>query len=149
METHISSLLIAQNVINPVLGNLGLLTGPQFFGRLIPALISMGIVIGVIVFVFYLIYGAIQWISSGGDKMQMEQARSKLTNALVGITLLLGFFAILNLVECFFGIGLRQVTVGPFNISLTSSINCPRGGGGGGAERRLGAFGREFDGGAA
>lgn len=122
--------LIAQEVGNPVLPDaLRNLSGPQFFGNLIPALISFGLVIGVIIFVFFLVWGGIQWISSGGDKGQMEQARSKIFNALVGIIILLSFFAILNLVECFFGFGLRQLEVGPYNISFTSGLNCGGGGG--------------------
>jgi hypothetical protein len=124
MQTFLPQ-LIAQEVGNPVLPDtLRNLSGSQFFSRLIPALISFGLVIGVLFFVFYLIYGGIQWISSGGDKGQMEQARSKIFNALIGIIVLLSFFAILNIVECFFGIGLRQMEVGPFNITFTSGLNC-------------------------
>lgn len=122
------SQLLAQEINNPALpDNLRDLTGTEFFGNLIPALISFAIVIGVIFFVFYLIYGAIQWISSGGDKGQMEQAKSKISNALIGIFILLSFFAILNLVECFFGIGLRRLDVGPFNITFTSGLSCQGG----------------------
>jgi hypothetical protein len=51
--------------------------------------------------------------------MKMEQARNRITTALVGIVILLSFVGILNLVEIFFGIGLRRVEVGPFNIQLT------------------------------
>lgn len=122
--------LLAQEINNPALPtDLGSLTGSEFFGRLIPALISFGLVIGAIFFIFYLIYGGIQWISSGGDKVQMESARSKITNALIGIIVLFAFFAILNLVECFFGIGLRQFEVGPFQINFSSSPFCPAAGG--------------------
>ena len=124
METLILSSLIAQEIGNPALGPLGILTGPEFFGKLIPALVGLGFVIGAIVFVFILIYGAILWITSGGDKMKMESARSKISNALIGVVILLGFFAILNLVSCFFGIGIGQITVGEFNITF-SGVICP------------------------
>ena len=124
METLIVSPLIAQIISNPALGDLGALTGPEFFGKLIPALVGLGFVIGAIVFVFILIYGAIQWISSGGDKMKMESARSNIASALVGVVILLGFFAILNLVSCFFGIGIGRINVGEFNITF-SGVICP------------------------
>jgi hypothetical protein len=118
--------LIAQEINNPALpGGLVDLSGSDFFGRLIPALLSFALVVGTIFFVSYLIYGGIQWISSGGDKMKIEQARSKISNALVGVIVLLAFFAILNLVECFFGIGLRQIEVGSFQINFSSSLFCP------------------------
>ena len=128
-----SSQLIAQSINNPALGEFGNMNPGAFFGGLISALLSLGLVIGAIVFLFYFILGGIGWISSGGDKMKLEQAKSRIANALIGIVVLLSFVAILNLVECFFGIGLRQVSVGPFSISFTSQLNCGGGGGGDGA----------------
>ena len=123
--------LIAQSINNPALpGDLGSLSGSEFFGRLIPALLSLALVIGAIIFLFYFLLGAINWITSGGDKMKVEQARNRITTALVGVIILLSFIAVLNLLELFFGIGLREVRVGPFQIyflgsqSSSSSITC-------------------------
>jgi len=113
--------LIAQTINNRALGPLGNLSPTEFFSGLIPALLSLGFVIGVIVFIFIFIIGAIGLIASGGDKMKMEQARSRIVTALIGITILLSFFAILSLTEHFFGIGLRQIEVGPFRIELTGN----------------------------
>ena len=123
--------LIAQSINNPALGEFGNMNPGAFLGGLISALLSLGFVIGAILFLFYFIMGGISWITSGGDKMKMEQARSKITTAIVGLVILLSFFAVLNLTECFFGIGLREITVGPLNISFTSELNCGGGGGGG------------------
>src|SRR5574339_594069 len=96
---------------NPAIPGLG--SSPtEFFGNLIPAALGLLLVIGVVVFVFYLILGAIDWISSGGDKAKYESAKHKISTAIIGITILLSFFAILSLVECFCGIGLRGITVG-------------------------------------
>ena len=110
---------------NPALGpNLSNMDPQTFFGNLIPAILSLLFVIGIVAFVFYLIMGGIQWITAGGDKGKLEVAKQHLTQAMIGITILLSFFAILNLTECFFGIGLRAVTIGAFNISLTGSMTC-------------------------
>ena len=125
-------LLIAQQINNPALGTLGALNGVQFFSNLIPSLLSALVVIGVLMFTFYLIWGAIDWITSGGDKGRVEAAKGKVTNAVIGIVVLLSFFAILSLVECFFGIGLRQINIGPFNVSLSGSTMCGGTGGTGG-----------------
>ena len=110
--------LLAQTINNPTLGNLGNLNGAQFFDRLFPALVSLGLTIGAIAFLFMLIWGGVEWITSGGDKVRNEAARQRVTNALTGIVILFSVFAILNLVECFFGIGLRQIYVGPFQIGF-------------------------------
>lgn len=118
--------LLAQQIRNPAI-DLPFSNGTAFFNSFIPALIGLAFVIGAIVFLLMLVTGAISWITSGGDKIRLEAARSKITNALVGIVVLLGFFAILNFVECFFGFGLRQITVGPFNIGFLSQAVCPGG----------------------
>jgi len=127
INLYISSL--AQVIHNPALGGLGSLPGPQFFAQLIPALIGLAFVVGVFAFVFYFLFGAVSWIVAGGDKVAIEVARSRVTHAVVGLTVLLLTFAVLNLFECFFGIGLRNVAIGPFNISFVGTYFCPSTGG--------------------
>ena len=98
---------------NPVLGpNLQKKTGLEFFQAFIPRLITLGLIIGVVVFLFIIIIGAIQWISSGGDKSALEASKSKITNALVGILVLFAVFAILKLIENFFGITILTLDIG-------------------------------------
>lgn len=116
---------IAQTINNPAVGKLGSLNGSQFLGRLIPALLGVGLTIGAVVFLFVLIIGAVEWITSGGDKVRYESARDKITKGLIGIFILFCFFVILNLVECFFGIGLRQIAVGELSIGFKGSPFCP------------------------
>jgi hypothetical protein len=111
-------------ITNPALGTFGAQGGVNFLSNLLPAVLGAILVIGVLVFLFTFLTGAIQYISSGGDKGGAEAAKQKLTNSIIGVTILLGFFAILSVVECFFGIGLRQISIGPFNVSLTGSIVC-------------------------
>jgi len=111
---------------NPALNGSSLagMRGATFLGNLLPAVMGAILVIGVVIFLFTFLLGAIEWISSGGDKGKMESAKSKLTNALIGIVILLGFFAIVSFLECFFGIGLRQITIGSFNVSLSGNAVC-------------------------
>jgi hypothetical protein len=115
---------LSQKISNPALGSFGNQTGAEFLSNLLPALISGFFVVGVTVFLFMLLLGGIQWISSGGDKGKAEMAKQTLTNAGIGVFILLSFFAILTFVECFFGIGLRQVTIGEYNISFMGSPVC-------------------------
>jgi len=71
----------------------------------------LGFVIGVIVFFFMLITGAIQWISSGGDKQAVESARGKVGNALIGLIILFAVFAIIQILNTFFGLKLLELTL--------------------------------------
>lgn len=116
--------LVAQQINNPILGpGLQNLSGVGFFQRLVPALVGLGFVIGVVIFFFIMLAGAIQWITSSGDKAAIEAARSKLTNALVGIVILFSLFAIVSVIENFFGINILQINIAGLQIG---------GGGGGG-----------------
>ena len=98
---------------NPVLNTtLQGQTGINFFGNLIPRLVTLGLIIGVLIFFFIMIIGAIQWISSGGDKNALEEAKHKITNAIIGIVILFSVFAILKLIENFFGVSILTLDIG-------------------------------------
>lgn len=111
--------LLAQAINNPVLGpGLGSLNGVGFFQRLLPALISGGLIAGTVIFFIMLLIGAVQWISSGGDKAKTEEARGRITNALVGLVILLSLFAIANLISNFFGVNILQLNLRPLFIDV-------------------------------
>lgn len=90
--------------------------GVGFFRALLPNLVGLGLAIGIIVFFFVMLIGAIRWIASGADKAELEQARSQITNGLVGIVLLLSLFALIKVLETFFGIDLLTLDIGPLTI---------------------------------
>ncbi|OGM09774.1 hypothetical protein A2W13_01170 [Candidatus Woesebacteria bacterium RBG_16_36_11] len=107
-------------ITNPIFGQplTDLLNeGPfAFFQRLIPALVGIGFVVGVIIFVFIMIIGAIQWISSGGDKASVEAARGKVMNAIIGLIVLFVVFALIKLIETFFTINILELDIGVLRI---------------------------------
>ena len=101
---------LAQDSIgNPALGPKlqGFLGGSDpgftFIGTLVPNLITLAFIIAAIIFVFTFIAGAIGWIGSGGDKGAIESARGKITSAIIGMVILFALFAIIKVVEYFFG----------------------------------------------
>lgn len=59
----------------------------------------------VLAFVFLLI-GGIRWITAGGDEKNVAAARNMITAALIGLVVVLVAFAIVKLVETFFGISI-------------------------------------------
>jgi hypothetical protein len=79
----------------------------------LPRLISSGgnamaIVIGfaVILTLVMLLWGAILWITSEGDKQKLAAARSRLIYAIIGLVLVFLSFAIVGLVGNVFGVKL-------------------------------------------
>jgi hypothetical protein len=98
---------------NPVLPDqLQHMSGIQYLQKMLPNLIGLAFIIGCIIFFFMLLMGAIQWISSGGDKGKLESARGRITSAIIGIVILLSVFAIMKLVEIFFGINILTLDIG-------------------------------------
>jgi hypothetical protein len=73
-------------------------------GLLISRAIGVALLLaGILVFV-YLVWGGIQWITSGGDKGKTEEARSRITSALIGLAIVAAAWAIMQLIAFFFGI---------------------------------------------
>ena len=63
-----------------------------------------------------MLIGGIQWISSGGDEQGLEAARGKISNALIGMVILFATFAIISLIQTFFGIQILTIDIGPLVI---------------------------------
>jgi len=81
-------------------------------GGLVGAIIQILLIIAIIICLFYLIYGGVRYIMSGGDKGKVDQARNTLVAALVGLIIALASFFIVGLVLGFFtGHGLGALTV--------------------------------------
>lgn len=70
----------------------------------------------VIAFIMLLV-GGIRWIIAGGDEKAVEKARNTITAALIGLVVVLVSFALIKLVETFFGI---NILTG--NVSIPTAI---------------------------
>jgi TRAP-type C4-dicarboxylate transport system permease small subunit len=88
-------------------GALGGLTFPS----IISAMIRLAVVVAAIVFFFILVIGGIRWIASGGDKAQTEAARNQITSALVGLVIVFAAWAIVALINVFFGINIFALAI--------------------------------------
>ena len=66
------------------------------------------VLLGGIAFLIYLVWGALEWMTASGDKADIDKARHKITNALIGLTILVGSYAIILFVEKVFGISLLK-----------------------------------------
>ena len=78
---------------------------------IVSGLIKMALVVTAIVFFFILVVGGIKWIASGGDKAQTESARNQITAALVGLVIVFAAWAIIALIQTFFGINIFQLSI--------------------------------------
>lgn len=61
-------------------------------------IISIFFTVGGLGVVIYFVWGAVDWILSGGDKEKISNARKKMTNAIIGLVLLSLSYVIINIV---------------------------------------------------
>lgn len=73
-------------------------------GALIASFIGALILVGGIATLVYMMIGAVQWITAGGDKGKIDKARDKITQSVVGLGVLAGTFALFAVIQYFFGI---------------------------------------------
>lgn len=76
------------------------------FGGFLSNILSGVMVIAVLMVLLYLIWGAIEWISSGGDKGKVEKARNRMTQAVIGLIVLAATLALMTIVQNFLGVRL-------------------------------------------
>lgn len=82
-------------------------------GSLISNIVSMALIVAAILVFLFLVWGGIQWIMSGGDKAGVESARNRITAALIGLAIVASAWAIIKIIETFFGI---TIVSGPLSI---------------------------------
>lgn len=78
--------------------------------------------VGAGLFVLYhLIFGALEWIQSGGDKEKVEKARKRITTAVTGLVMLFIVLGLVVLIEQVFGFGLGFTA--PIKITRFATTN--------------------------
>lgn len=80
--------------------------GAGIFVNAISNIIGFLTAVAIIWFIFQFLLGAIGWISAGGDKGKLEQARSKLANAFVGIIIVFTALVLVSAVGALLGINI-------------------------------------------
>ena len=106
------------NLLGPVLAQIDLVPTGQFanlgtitIAGLVSAAVILILVIAALVFFFMLIFGGIKYITSGGDKAQTEAARGTITAALIGLVIVFSAWAIITLINAFFGIDILSLDI--------------------------------------
>lgn len=79
------------------------------FGGFLGSILSFVVVIAVILVLLYLVWGAIEWITSGGDKGKLEKARNRMFQSVIGIIVLSGTLAFLMIIQQFLGICILSI----------------------------------------
>ena len=82
-------------------------------GTLIQGAVQGALLIAALLVFAYLIWGGIQWITSGGDKGKTQEARDRITAALVGLAVVASAWAVMLIIQYFFGISVLSGNITP------------------------------------
>ncbi len=87
--------------------------GVTVVSNFIQQMVTLLFVVGFLAFFFMFLLGGIRWITSGGDKGQVESARSQIVQAITGLVVLVSVYAVAKLLQSIFGINLINVDLTP------------------------------------
>ncbi len=105
-----NNLQLAQINLQNNLGNFSQ-AGNLTIEGMVSGFISLILVLAGLAFFFILVIGGVKWILSGGDKAHTEAARNQITAALVGLVIVFSAWAIVGLINTFFGINLMKLDI--------------------------------------
>jgi len=72
-------------------------------GDFVSKILTFAFLIAILVVLVMLIWGAFEWIASGGDKEAVGKARNRIINALIGLAVLAIAFALAKVAATFLG----------------------------------------------
>lgn len=79
--------------------------GEDAAGSIIGNVLTIILLAAVILALFFLIWGGIRWITSGGDKAKVETARNTIVAAIIGLIVAFVAFFVVQLLLNIFGLG--------------------------------------------
>lgn len=98
---------VLSQITNPVLDDLiGAGEGDAAVAELMARLFRTIVVVGGLALLLYLAWGGINWIMAGGDKAKIDEAKDRITNAVIGMIILVGTVAIAIFLSEVFGFDL-------------------------------------------
>lgn len=98
-------LALLAKISNPALSeDLGSGNPTDVLGRFISSWWGVAYVAAGIIFLLYLVWGAIEWAIAGANKDRVENAKNKISNALIGLLLVAASYALIKLVGFVLGI---------------------------------------------
>lgn len=85
--------------------------GYSDLGQFITAALNLAFIVAAIAVLIMLVWGALQWIFSGGEKDAVAAARNRILHALIGLAVLAVAFAVAVVFGRFVGINLFSLVI--------------------------------------
>jgi hypothetical protein len=87
---------------------------------IISGAISLVLIITIVVFFFILVIGGLKWLTGGGDEKKVGEARSQITNGLIGLVIIFSTWAVIRIIGTVFGINMFKLSIPSFTKTSTS-----------------------------
>lgn len=100
-----------EGIFNPVIGILGRQAGEVTVGYLVAAFLRLAYMFGSLMVLVFFIWGAIEWMTAGGDPEAVKRAQARLTNAFIGLALLAGTYLIAVILGTILHINLLEIVL--------------------------------------
>ena len=81
------------------------------FGKLIGGIVGIALTMATLAAFIFLIWGGIQWITSGGDKAGVESAQHRIQAALLGLLIVFATWALFTVVGSILGINIFNMVI--------------------------------------
>ena len=82
------------------------------------------IVLGGLAALVFMLLGAFDWVTAGGDEGKIKSARQKITQSIIGLALLASTIALVTLVERLLGVSLLDIQF-PTPGGVNTPVNLP------------------------
>lgn len=106
--------LLAEN-LGPPLEGIGPLSKPgdignaaNLFNQTISIVVGVLTVSAGIWFIFQFFIGAFGWVTSGGDKAKLQEARSRIVQSIIGLVVVIAGIFIIQLIGSFLGLDILK-----------------------------------------
>lgn len=91
--------------------------GFSTIGNFVTNVFTLAMAVAILMVLVMLIWGAFEWITSGGDKDSVSKARNRIINALIGLAVLAVAFALARVAGQFLGFNINNIQIPPPNPS--------------------------------
>jgi len=100
----------SERIHNPALNEaIGRGEGAEILARLIASFLKIAFYGAGLVLLFFLIFNAIRWLTSGGDKEKTAKAQQGITAALIGFAIFISIFAVINYIAPVLGLDFLNI----------------------------------------
>lgn len=81
-------------------------------GNYVSQIVGLFLIVASLAAFIYMVLAGISWITAGSDKNKLEEAKTRLTNAIIGLGVVAVSWAIFLILNYFFGLGIAEGTPG-------------------------------------